>query len=143
MKYRFDETLSSSLPSSLGEHRVQTTVLIGGHKVITATHLVSVDENLRNGCLADFRRQGLTKSISVSDLIQLHQTKLNALLVEHAFGLDAERAPALREQHDLVLGDLCINLSHWVAVYHCVFVFVLVGICFGLWVGLDWRSIKF
>ena len=74
--------------------------------------MLSVDENLRNGGLVYLCCQGLSKCSSIRELIELHESEWNRLLVEQIFGPDTEWAPALREHHDLVLSNLSFDLRH-------------------------------
>ena len=72
--------------------------------------MLAVDENVWDSSLAGLRCEGVLNVAAVGNLVELDGMERDALALESLLGGDAERAVALAVHHDLVGGDLRVDL---------------------------------
>ena len=88
-------------------------------KVAVATEVLAVDEDVGDGALTCLLLQRVLNVVAVGDLVELDRREGEALRLERALGGVAMRAVGLAVHHDLVSGDLAVNLLNQVFC-HCI-----------------------
>ena len=96
-------------------------------EVAVAAEVLAVDEDVGDGALTCLLLQRVLNVVAVGDLVELDNLEGKALRLERVLGGVAVRAVALAVHHDLVSGDLAVDLLNQVFC-HCVCVCVLGGV---------------
>ena len=81
--------------------------------------MLAVDEDVGDGALTCLLLQRVLNVVAVGDLVELDHLEGEALRLEGVLGGVAVRAVALAVHHDLVSGDLAVDLLNQVFC-HCV-----------------------
>ena len=100
-------------------------------EVAVAAEVLAVDEDVGDGALTCLLLQRVLNVVAVGDLVELDNLEGEALRLECVLGGGAVRAVALAVHHDLVSGDLAVDLLNQVFC-HCVCVCLGWSFCFCL-----------
>ena len=103
------------------------SVVIGCLKFRVASKVFTVDKDVGYGSLPSLLLEGVLDIGTVAHLVELDDGKFVVLALKQLLGSSAMRAGGLAVNHDLVRGDLCVNICDQIVCLchlHCLFVLI-------------------
>ena len=94
-----------------GKFLSKTAIVVSSLQVRVASEMLTSDEDVGHGSLSGLLRKSVLDGVTVSDLVELDDLEGNALGLECLLGAVAVGAVALGVHHDLVGGDLGVDVS--------------------------------